>query len=180
MDGDPRSMVEAPVRGALAGVMGRGLALVAAMVLLALCPLVAKPGVDACNAIAGLSFAVLLGYGTWVRVSQRLHGRPSDEDRERAWERAKEIDRDDAMLTLIIAGWVPVGLLLALALLLWPRITDADPAAAATWVVMALPPFVLAWLLATESWLQACRDDLARAEHEADIQLRRYWANVGH
>ncbi len=180
MDSDPRSVVEAPVRAALAGVMGRGLELVTAMVLLALCPLVAKPGVDACNAIACLSFGLLIGYGTWVRVSQRLHGRPSDEDRERAWERAKEIDREDATLSLIIAGWVPVGLLLALVLLLWPRITDADPAAAATWVVMALPPFALAWLFTTESWLEACRDDLARAEHEADINLRRYWANVGH
>jgi hypothetical protein len=173
-------MVEAPVRGALAGVMGRGVALVAAMVLLALWPLVAKPGVDVCNAIAGLSLAVLVGYATWIRLSQRLHGRPSEEDRARAWERAKEIDRDDAMLSLIIVGWVPVGLFLALALLLWPRMTDADPAAAATWVVMALPPFTLAWLFATESWLEACRDDLARAEHEADVQLRRYWANVGH
>lgn len=180
MDGDPRSMVEAPVRGALAGVMGRGLALVIAMVLLALCPLVARLGVEACNGIACLSFVVLVGYGARVRVSQHRHGRPSDEDRERAWERAKEIDRDDAMLSLIIAGWVPVGLLLALALLLWPHLTDADPAAAATWAVMALPPFVLAWLFATETWLEACRDDLARAEHEADVQLRRYWANVGH
>ncbi len=180
MDSDPRSAVEAPVRAALAGVMGRGVALVGALVLLALWPLVADPGEEACNRIAWAAFGLLLGYGTWIRGSQRLHGRPPDEARERAWERAKDIDGDDAMLSLIIAGWVPVGLLLALALLLWPRITDADPAAAATWVVMALPPFALAWLFATESWLEACRDDLARAEHEADICLRRYWANVGH
>jgi hypothetical protein len=28
-------------------------------------------------------------------------------------------------------------------------------------------------------WLDACRDDLARAEQESDTRLRSYWANVG-
>ena len=97
----------------------------------------------------------------------------------RAWDRAREIDGEDASLGLLVAGWVPAGLILALGLLLWPHLTDPNPALAAAWVVLGLPPFAVAWLFATTTWLDACRDDLARAEHESDTRLRRYWANVG-
>lgn len=180
MDADPRSQVEAPVRGALVGVMGRGLALVGAMALLALWPMVAHPDEPVRQAIAGLAFGILAGYGIWVRIGQHLGNRPSAAERARAWERAKEIDGDDAALSLLVAGWVPVALVLALGLLLWPNITDADPARASAWVVLGLPPFAMAWLFASTAWLDACRDDLARAEREADTRLRRYWANLGH
>ena len=179
MDDDPRSQVEAPVRGALVGVMGRGLALVAMVSLLALWPIVARPEVAVRDAIAGLAFALLVGYGTWVLITQRLHGHASEEARELAWDRARDIDRDDAALGLLVAAWVPAGLLLALGLLLWPHFTDPNPALAAAWVVLALPPFVAAWLFVTNRWLDACRDDLARAEQESDTRLRSYWANVG-
>jgi hypothetical protein len=179
MDADPRSQVEAPVRGALVGVMGRGLALVAIVSLLALWPIVARPEAAARDAIAGVAFALLVGYGAWVVIAQRLHGHASEEARELAWARARDIDSDDAALGLLVAAWVPAGLLLALGLLLWPHFTDANPALAAAWVVLGLPPFVAAWLFVTTMWLDACRDDLARAEQESDTRLRSYWANVG-
>jgi hypothetical protein len=179
MDADPRSQVEAPVRGALVGVMGRGMALVAAVSLLALWPIVAHPEVVVRDAIAGVVFAVLIAYGAWILISQRLNGHASEEAREVAWDRAREIDSDDAALSLLVAGWVPVGLLLALGLLLWPHVTDPNPALAAAWVVLGLPPFVAAWLFVTSMWLDACRNDLARAEQESDTRLRSYWANVG-
>lgn len=179
MDADPRTQVEAPVRGALVGVMGRGMALVAMVSLLALWPIVAHPEVAVRDAIAGIVFAVLIGYATCVRVSQHLGSHASEEARELAWDRAREIDRDDAALGLVVAGWVPVGLLLALGLLLWPHFTDPNPALAAAWVVLGLPPFTAAWLFVTTTWLDACRDDLARAEQESDTRLRSYWANVG-
>ncbi len=167
------------MRLALVGVMGRGLALVAALALLALWPVAAKPEVAVRDGIGGLAVVVLVAYAAVVRISRRLGGRPALEARERAWERAREIDSDDASLGLLVAGWVPVGLLLALGLLIWPHLTDQNPALAAAWVVFGLPPFVLAWSLASSTWLDACRDDLARAEEESDTQLRRYWANVG-
>jgi hypothetical protein len=179
MDADPRSQVEAPVRGALVGVMGRGMALVALVSLLALWPIVAHPEVAIRDAIAGIVFAVLIGYGSLVLILQRRHGQTSEEAREVAWDRAREIDSDDASLGLLVAGWVPVGLLLALGLLLWPHFTDPNPAIAAAWVVLGLPPFVAAWLVVTAAWLDACRDDLARAEQESDTRLRSYWANLG-
>lgn len=165
---------------ALAGVMGRGLVLVGTLALLALWPVAAKPDTATRDTIAVLAVLVLAGYGLVVRISQRIRDRPPLEARERAWERAKEIDHDDASLGLLVAGWVPVGLLLAMGLLIWPHLTDQNPALAAAWVVFGLPPFALAWMLATTSWLDACRDDLARAEEESDTRLRRYWANVGH
>lgn len=168
------------MRGALVGVMGRGLALVAATALLALWPLAAKPDGQVRDAFAGLSLGVLLVYGIWVRTSQALRGRPSEEDRSLAWHRAKEVDGEDASLGLLVAGWVPAGLVLTLGLLLWPHVTDPDPATASSWVVLGVPPFAVAWLFATTAWLDACRDDLARAEHESEVRLRRYWANVGH
>jgi hypothetical protein len=67
---------------------------------------------------------------------------------------------------------VPVGLLLNLGLLLSPHFTDPNLAIAAAWVVLGLPPFVAAWPVVTATWLDACRDDLARAEQESDTRLR--------
>lgn len=179
MDPDPRSSVEAPVRGALTAVMGRGIAFVAVMALLALWPVLARPETAIRDGIAEVAVAVLVAYAIGVRVARRLGGRPCEDARERAWDRAKEVDSDDAALGLLVAGWVPVALLLAIGLLLWPHVTDPNPALAAAWVVIGLPAFAVAWMLATATWLEACRDDLARAEEESDTRLRHYWANVG-
>lgn len=179
MDPDPRTQVEAPVRGALVGIMVRGIVLVGAMAALALWPVIARPEVALRDAIAEVAVVLLLGYAIGVRLARRLGGRPPVNARERAWERAKEIDADDASLGLLVTGWVPVALLLAVGLLLWPHVTDPNPGLAAAWVVIGLPPFAAAWMLATTTWMEACRDDLARAEQEADSRLRRYWANVG-
>ncbi len=179
MDGDARTKVEEPVRGALVGVMGRGIALVAFMSILALFPIAGRLSPEAASGIAVVAIAILVGYGIEVRILQAVHGRPPEELRQAAWDRAKEIDSDDATLSLLVAGWVPAALLLALGLLLWPHLTDPNPAISAAWVVLAVPPAACAWIVATTSWLDACRDDLARAEAEADTRLRAYWANVG-
>ena len=180
MSNDPRAVVEEPVRGALVGVMARGIALVGVMALLALVPIAARPETQVRDGIAGVALGLLVAYGLYVRASGWHAGRPPLEARERAWARAQEIDGEDAALSLLVAGWVPAGLLLAVGLLLWPHLTDPNPALAAAWVVLGLPPFALAWLFATTTWLDACRDDLARAEQESDTRFRRYWANPGH
>jgi hypothetical protein len=179
MDRDPRAEVEAPVRGALAGVMGRGIVLVGVVALVASWPMSAADRMEVRAAAAVLAFGVLAGYGLWVRYASRAHGRPTDEERALAWERARDVDGDDAALGLLVAGWVPVALVLAVGLLVWPSLRDPDPSRSSAWVVFGVPPLVVAWAFATGAWLDACRDDLARAAVEADRRLRHYWANVG-
>jgi hypothetical protein len=179
MDTDPSRDVDAPVRGALAGVMGRGLALVGALALLAAWPLAARLPVPATDAFAWAGIGLLFGYVAWVRVAQWRRGAAAERDRRLAWDRARRVDPSDAALGLLVAAWVPAGLLLALGLLLWPHFTHPDWRVAQAWIVMAVPPTLLAWVLATTTWLDACRDDLARAEGEAERRLRRYWADVG-
>jgi len=180
MDADPRSLVEAPVRHALAGVMTRGIALVGAVAFLALWQAAAKPEVSVRDGLVMLAVGILVIYSLLVRVLGSVRGRPSPEDRLRAWDRAKEMDSDEAALSLLVAGWVPAGLLLSLVLLVWPHVTDANPALAAAWVVLGIPPIAMAYMVATATWMDACRDDLARAEHESDVVFRTYWSNVGH
>jgi hypothetical protein len=176
---DPRSQVEAPIRGALAGVMGRGVALVGAMALLALWSVVARPVPEVGVALAYGGPALLLGYALWVRAGMRIRGTADERDRRLAWVRAKRIDPADAALGRMVATWVPVGLLLTLGVLLWPQLTNPDWDVAEAWIVLGLPPYALAWLVAATTWLDACRDDLARAQQEADRRLRGYWSNAG-
>lgn len=179
MSSDPRSQVEAPVRGALVGVMGRGIALFAIMALLAMWPIAARPGTEVRDAVAVIALGILVAYGLCVRAASWHGGRPPVDARERAWARAQEIDGEDAAVGLLVAGWVPAGLLLAIGLLLWPHLTDPNPALAGAWAVLGVPPFTLAWMFAATTWLNACRDDLARAEQESDLLFRRYWTNAG-
>jgi hypothetical protein len=176
---DPRIQVEAPVRGALAGVMARGLALVGAMALLALWSVVARPMSEVRDALAYGGPALLLGYALWVRAGMRIRGLADERDRRLAWVRARRVDPADAALGRMVAAWVPVGLLLTLGVLLWPNLTNPDWRIAEAWIVLGLPPYALAWLVAATTWLEACRDDLARAEREADDRFRGYWANPG-
>ena len=176
---DPRLLVEAPVRRALAWLILRGVALVGAIAALAACPHVFELDVATCDSLAMAAPAILLGYATIVHAHRLLRGRVSDDARAEAWDRAKAVDVDDATLGLLVTGWVPVGLFVALFVVLWPHLTDANPALAAAWAVFGVPTIVLAWLVASSTWLDASRDDLARAEGDSDAALRRYWANVG-
>ncbi len=171
--------MEAPVRRELARLVARGLALVAAVGALAVCPLLFELDVRTCDRIAMIAPAILLGYVLLVHVRRQVRGGAPGDAREAAWSRAAEVDHDDAALGRFISGWVPVGLLVALIFLLWPHLTDENPALAAAWSVLGMPPIVFAWLFASSTWLDACRDDLARAEGESDARFRRYWANVG-
>jgi hypothetical protein len=176
---DPRHLVEAPVRRMLAAISVRGVLLVGVIVALAACPLLCALDVAARDGLTMIAPLILMGYALVAHARRLLLGVVSDEAREAAWARAREVDVDDATLGRLISGWVPVGLLAALVLLVWPHITDANPALACAWVVIGLPPIVVAWLMASSTWLDTCRDDLARAEGESDALFRRYWANLG-
>ena len=176
---DPRLLVDAPVRRALAWLMVRGLALVAVIAALAACPLVMDLDVATSDRIAMAAPVILIAYAVVVRARRLLRGSVGAEARERAWERAREVDPDDAWLGLLVTGWVPVALLAALVVLMWPHVTDRNPALAAAWCVLGVGPVALAWLLASLTWFDASREDLARAEGDSDAAFRHYWANVG-
>lgn len=176
---DPREVVEGPVRRELGWLVARGVGLFGAVALLAACPIVGDLGVADRDHLAMAAPVLLLGYVGLVYVRRLALGPTSERAREAAWSRATEVDRDDAMLGRLVVAWVPVGLLLALGVLLWPHLTDPNPALACAWAVLGLPPIVFAWLLASSTWLDAAREDLARAEDRSDALFRAYWANPG-
>ncbi len=176
---DPRGLVESPVRRELQWLVVRGLALFLVVGALATCPVVCALEQGTCDALAMAAPLLLLGYSLTVHARRLVLGPVPEERRASAWSRASEVDADDALLGRMVCGWVPVGLLAALILLIWPHITDANPALACAWVVIGLPPTAVAWLVASSTWLDAARDDLARAELRSDALFRRYWANVG-
>jgi hypothetical protein len=180
MDTDPRSLVAAPVRHALTRLMIRGVILVGAIGALAVWMVVAKPDASGRDGATYLGIILLALYSIVVRGLRSVRGRPSLEDRELAWTRAQELDRDETTLALFIVAWVPTAVCLALAVLLWPHFTDDNPQVASAWVVFGVPPTAFAWLVMAGTWLDSARDDLARAEHEADGRFRSYWANLGH
>lgn len=179
MDTDPRSQVAAPVRRALATVVVRGLVLVGVVGTLAVLIVAAHPEAAGRDAMTVLAIVVLVVYAVVVRGLRLVRGRPTDEERAVAWDRARELDGDETTLALLVAAWVPAALFLALGVLLWPHLTDADPRTASSWAVFGVGAAGLAWMAMADAWLEAARDDLARAEHESDLRFRGYWANLG-
>lgn len=176
---DPRFQVEAPVRGALNGVMVHGIGLVGIVAALAFVPGAVHAAADLRYGAIAAAVVVLVGFAAAVRILAARHGRPDPALRDVAWSKAQELDAEDAMLGLLVAGWVPVALALALGVALWPHLTDPDGALAAAWVVLGVPPVVVAWIAAVDAWGDLCRDSLARAEVESAIRFRRYWAELG-
>jgi len=175
---DPRGVIDAPVRRELQWLVVRGLVLFLAVAALAACPVVCALEAGMCDALAMAAPVLLFGYGLAVHARRLLLGLVPEEQRAFAWTRAQEVDADDAMLGRLVCSWVPIGLLAALILLVWPHITDANPALACAWVVIGLPPITVAWLFASWTWLDSARDELARAELESDALYRSYWANL--
>jgi hypothetical protein len=176
---DPRTLVEQPVRRELAWLVVRGVALVGVMAGLAVVPVAVPLDVPARDGIAVAAVVTLFGYGLAANVVRRTHDRVPLKALAEAWDRAREVDPADAWLGRAVAMWVPVGLVATLGLLVWPHFTDPNPALACAWVVLGLPPVTAAWLFASTTWTDSCRDALARAEDESQSRFRRYWANPG-
>lgn len=179
MDAGPRTKVAAPVRRALATVVVRGLVLAGVVGALAVLIVAAHPDAAGRDVVTVLAIGVLVVYAIVVRSLQVVRRRPSEEERAAAWERARELDHDDATLAMVVTAWVPAAIFLALAVLLWPHLADEDPRTASTWAVFGVAAAGMAWLAMLDTWLDATREDLARAEHEADLRFRGYWANLG-
>ncbi len=175
---DPRTEVEAPVRHALVRIVARGFVLVGVTLALVLCP--AIPGLhEAADTVAIVVVALLYLYALVIAVERRVRAPLDPRVRANAWYKAREIDDGDAMLALVIAGWVPVALAAALVVMVWPHLNDPNPQLRGAWAVIALPQIVASWLFASTAWLDSCRDELARAIGEAERRFRNYWANVG-
>lgn len=166
------------MRHAMLALVTRGLFLVGAVLLAVLLPTV--PPVAGLAGWAPIAVVVILfGYAAAVLVDRRLHGRPPEAIRAAAWFKAREIDDADAMLALLVAGWVPVALLAALVVLAWPHLNDKDAATRGIWGAIGVPTLAAAWLIAANTWLDATRDVLARAIVDSERRFRSYWANPG-
>jgi hypothetical protein len=176
---DPRNEVEAPVRHALVRIIVRGLVLVGITLAAVLCPVIPALHTHA-DGVAIAVVALLYLYALVVALERRFRTPIEQPVRASAWYKAREIDDGDAMLALVIAGWVPVALAAALIVMIWPHLNDPNPQLRGAWAVIAVPQAVAAWLFATTAWLDSCRDELARAIGESERRFRSYWANVGH
>jgi len=174
---DPRREIEAPVRRALARLVVRGIAIV--LVVLGAVFLPRLLGVASTDELAAaVPLTMLVGFGAFIRVRNAVRGRPSPELRSRAWLHAREVDPDDAWLALLVTGWVPIGFAVALVLMALPHLSDPRQIHRAAWFALGVPGSAVAWLWAVSGWLDACRDDLARAASDADARLRAYWSGL--
>jgi hypothetical protein len=177
-DTDPQQMVDAPVRRALLELVGRGIALVAVVLLLVLGP--SLPALSWTRDLATvLLAAALFGVAALVRLERHVRGRPSEAARSDAWARARGVDEGDAALGLLIAGWVPVMLAAGLIVLVGPHVADANLEVRGVWWAFGIPVLLGGWIVATNGWLDATRDELARALGESDRRFRAYWADPG-
>ena len=177
-DTDPQQMVDAPVRRALLELVVRGIALVGVVLMLVLGPSV--PSLAWTRDLATvLLVGVLFGVAALVRLERHVRGRPSDTARASAWSRARAVDEGDAALGLLIAGWVPVALATALIVLVGPHFAEPDLEVRGMWWAFGIPVLLGGWIVATNGWLDATRDELARALGESDRRFRAYWADPG-
>ena len=175
---DPRRSVDAPIRGVLFGIVAFGIVIVGAVVFGAAAAVV--PALhDASDAAAVAVTGFLLVVGAAVHVTRWLREPLDEELRANAWYTARERYPEDAMLALVVAGWVPVAVAVSLFVMLWAHLNDPNPALRGAWAVLGVPPIVAAWLFAATAWLDACRDAIARAIGESNRRFRRYWANLG-
>jgi hypothetical protein len=177
-DTDPQRAVEAPVRRALGRLVLRGVALVAIVLTLVLAPTL--PALAWSRDLAtALIPIVLFGVVGLLRLERHVRGRPSDAARADAWARARAVDDADAMLALGVAGWVPVALAAALIVLVGPHFAEPDLEIRGAWWAFGIPLLLAAWVVATNAWFEAARDELAFALGESDRRFRAYWADPG-
>ena len=161
---DPRREMEAPVRRALAALVFRGVVLVGLVAALVLLP--SHPALGGLREPAtALVPIVLFSVAGLLRIERRVRGRPDDESRATAWSRARAVDEADAMLALVIAGWVPVALAAALVVLVGPHFSEPDLEIRGFWWGFGIPLLLTAWVVATNAWLSrrlTCRCRVSR------------------
>jgi hypothetical protein len=175
---DPQHLVEAPVRRALLRLIVRGVGLVAVVLALVLAPSV--PSLTWTRDLATVLIPVVLfGVAGLIRLERQVRGRPSDAARADAWARARAMDEADAMLALVVAGWVPVALAAGLVILAGPHFAEPDLEVRGVWWAFGIPVLLTGWIVATNGFLEAARDELAFALGESDRRFRAYWADPG-
>jgi hypothetical protein len=171
---DPRGFIEAPVLGALNAIVIRaviGFSLVAAGASFPLLLHLDPPIHQAFHFLVPAGWVV---YAALVGALFLLRRPPPEPD---VWARAAEVD---AALTrfaqrvsaVMLAGW----LLAFAAVLVHHHLTS--PREVFVTLGIIVPLTFAAWLLAALAWTGSCRAMLARAEHEANGRLRRYWSHL--
>lgn len=174
---DPRVFVEAPIRRALGRVILAGTLLFAAAAAAGTCAGLGWLDHATHLALASLVVGLLFGYVLVIQVVRRVHDRPSADARAIAWTRAREVDEGDARLARVVAAGAPA--IIALTLVEVAARNVADPIDGGAFAAIGLPALALAWGLATITWVEECRDAMARAAGSADARFRAHWAAVG-
>lgn len=173
-DRDPAQLVAEPVVLALHRIVVQallGLLLVAVAALLPL-GLRAEPAVH--ETLHFLIPAGWVGYAALVGLRLALRRPPDGTD---VWERAARIDPGLWRLArlasnLMLAGWLGV----MATVLVHHHLSS--PRDVVVGVGIITPLTLAAWILAAVAWSASCRADLARAEQDAALRLRRYWHGV--
>jgi hypothetical protein len=182
---DPRVAVQAPVRRALEGITLRGTLAFAFVAVAVACPTL--PGLDpwfhelAHVAVPGFFvIAVAIGF-----VERQVRGRamvtllgsgPWERTRAEAWRRAQELAPEDTRLAMVLVAAVPVGVFGGLAALALPHLLRGDQVP--EWVGLWAPALTILAILTSITWIEQCRDRIARAVASSNAELRAYWAGV--
>jgi hypothetical protein len=171
---DPRTFIEAPVLGALNGIVIRaviGFSLVAAGASFPLLLHLDPPIHQAFHFLVPAGWVV---YAALVGALFLLRPPPPEPD---VWARAAEVDPALARFAQRVSAVMLAGWLLAFAaVLVHHHLTS--PREVFVTIGIIVPLTFAAWLLAAIAWTGSCRATLARAEHEASGRLRRYWSQL--
>jgi len=171
---DPRGFIEAPVLRALNRIVIRavlGFSLVAAGASL---PLLLHLDPPIHQAFHFLVPAGWVAYAALIGALFLLRPPPPEPD---VWSRAAEVDAASASFAQRVSAVMLAGWLLAFAaVLVHHHLTS--PREVLVTLGIIVPLTFAAWLLAAIAWTSSCRASLARAEHEANGRLRRYWRDL--
>lgn len=173
-DLDPRSFVEAPVIGALNGIVVRavvGFSIVAAFASVPLIARLDEPVHDAFHLLLPIG---AVGYSVITGALLLLRPAPAVPD---AWAGAAEVDPALARFARRVSLFMIVGWLAAVgAVLVHHHLSSPDQVLMT--VLVDVPLTLAVWLAAVFAWNSWCRATLARAQYAASRRLRLYWSDV--
>ena len=177
-DTDPQRSVDAPVRRALLELVVRGIALVAVMFMLVLGPSIPSLAwtrdiatvlvVSSCSPSPRSSASSATSAAARARPPAPTPGPvPAPSTRAtRPWGSSSRAG----------SRWRSAT---ALVVLVGPHFAEPDLEVRGAWWAFGIPVLLSGWIVATNGWLEATRDELARALGESDRRFRAYWADPG-
>lgn len=172
---DPRGFVQAPVVQALTRIVVLALLGFVTVAGFATLPLVLKldPAIHETFHIAVPAAWVAIS----VLIGLHLILRPAP-DEPNVWDRAADAEPELTRLARLVSGVMTIGWLVAMGAVIVNHHLGSPHQAAFTFLV-TVPASFAVWFLVVMAWSAWCRALLARAEHAADLRLKRYWAELG-